>query len=488
MYEPTAALDLHRLSRQSLQRRYESDEEDVSESEAGGQDFVPSLVGSQRAGTFDSDLSADEHSHMDPDSDREETLLAPYSGTKRPRPVSMDTIKRNSGATFAEDAYVFDPEGEVVLELPSPDSTPALASNLFLQPNIYVAPNSPPISSQRARSSSPSSIFSVENAEIQVAKKVTLMEPPTRPTLVFINSRGSRSKGAKPRSNILRPRGNTRDRESRVFAGKLEKGPQVPDRNDSKPTPPRDSQRTVPFEHERSTSSSLEMSTLHDHTVQTGPYIPPCSPRTRPLSTYRPRPCTSGSEKPFPTMGAMRSRRPTEPGRRPGSTRTNSNSSVLSYSSRPASPFLNDDLRLTYVPDYSSELGSPLSRTCSPVSCASSPPSSMPSTKRGVSNMLSQRSPMMRRMTRKHSAASSIHSMSSLRSEVDANLPLASAFPLPPGAPNGAHYASTMTTINTDSHVVRKSSQRRHARHNSSAPSGRGFMGLKLGKKSFTKP
>ena len=146
MYEPTPSLGLHRLSRQSLQKRYESDEEDVSESDAGGHDFVPSLVGSQRAGTFDSDLSADEASQMDPDSDHEEHLLAPgsLSAAKQQRPVSMDTLKRNSDATFGDNTYVFDPEDDLVLELPSPDSTPALASSLFLKPSIYVPPTSTP--------------------------------------------------------------------------------------------------------------------------------------------------------------------------------------------------------------------------------------------------------------------------------------------------------------------------------------------------------
>ncbi|KAJ5688876.1 hypothetical protein N7462_003268 [Penicillium macrosclerotiorum] len=500
MYESTTTvLSLHRLSRQSLrslQKRYESDEEDVSESDAGGHDFVPSLVGSQRAaGAFDSDLSADENSHMDPDSDRDEQLLAPYRGAKRQRPVSMDTVKRSSDATFDGDAYVFDPEQEMVLELPSPDSPDPLASSLFLQPTIYVAPNGPPSQSARSRSSSPSSIFSVEHAEIHVAKKITLMEPPTRPALVFINSLSTRSKVARSRPSRSRTRGNTRDRDSRIFDGRFENGVEVPPLTERKPSALKDQDSDKSVVDEESSRTTPATSPTSEDTprithratinrvseIPVLPYFPP-SPQMRPQSMYRARPRTSGSEKPFPGLASARSRRPTDPARRPASIRTNSNSSVPSSLSRPTSPLLADDPRLGYIPDYQGEVGSSLSRTCSPASSASSPPIPHPSTKRShtgtgysMSNILAQRSPMMRRMTRKHSASSSIHSMSSLRSEMD-------TVPLPAAASQ-----SSLNMINHDSHVVRKPSQRRHARHNSSVPTGRGFMGLKLGKKAFTK-
>ncbi|KAJ5381915.1 uncharacterized protein N7496_004343 [Penicillium cataractarum] len=506
MYEPTTALSLHRLSRQSLQKRYESDEEDVSESDAGGHDFIPPLTGSQRAGTFDSDISADENSHDDPDSDREEQLLAPYRGAKRQRPVSMDTVKRNSDVSFVEDAYVFDPEEDLVLELPSPDSPAPLASSLFLQPTIYVSPNTPPTTTNvRSRSSSPSSIFSVENAEIQIAKKITMMEPPARPTLVFINSLGSRSKNSRSRLNRSRTRGNPRDRESRIFDGRFENGLEVPRLTEIK-TSSNDTENSESSSDE-STCTTPAMPITDDDTprplqsatinrvseIPVVPFLPP-SPRIRPQSMYRPRPRTSGAEKSFPAMPNARPRRPTEPGRRPASIRSNSNSSVPSFASRPASPFPSD---LGYIPDHYSEAGSLLSRTCSPVSYASSPPpthqpptQSQPpkrghtSSKHSVSNILSQRSPMMRRMTRKHSETSSIHSMSSLRSEMDAANSLTSAPPMPA---SGSQSQMPLTAMNYDSHLVRKTSQRRHARHNSAAPGGRKFMGLKLGKKSFTK-
>lgn len=471
MYETTTSLDLHRLSRQSLQKRYESDEEDVSESEAGAQDFVPSLVGSQRAGTFDSDLSADENSHADPDSDREEHLLAPHPPAKRPRPVSMDTVKRNSDANFADDAYVFDPEEDMVLELPD---SPPMASNLYLQPAIYVRPNSPSVTpNPRSRSPSPSSIFSVETAEIQTAKKVTMMEPPTRPTLVFINSLGARLKGARSRPTHSRTRGNPRDRGSRMFPEKTESSLHVPRLVETRSTSPRPSQTLEEREEldsptaampEEDTSSIQSATINRVSEIPVVPYIPP-SPRTRDQSMYRARPRTAGCEKPFPTLASN------PPTRRPTSIRSNSNSSVPSYSSRPASPF-PDDIRLGYIADRC-ETASLYSQTCGP---ASSPqPTSHPS-KRSMSNMLAQRSPMMRRMARKHSASSSIASMTSLRSEMDALAPIPAAASQP-----------SLNAVNYDSHVVRKLSQRRHARHNSSAFGGRGFMGLKLGKRTFTK-
>ncbi|KAJ5919645.1 hypothetical protein N7454_009480 [Penicillium verhagenii] len=520
MYEPTTSLNLHRLSRQSLQKRYESDEEDVSESDAGP-DLVPSLVGSNRAGTIDSDLSADENSHTDPDSDREEHLLAPFPVAKRPRPVSMDTVKRSSDATFGENTRVFDLEDDMVLEIPLPESPPDIDPNLYLQPAIYVSPDTPPTNSRRSRSSSPSSIFSVENAEIQIAKKITLMEPPTRPTLVFINALGSRSKTSRARPSHSRTRGNARNRESRIFDGMLEGNLQVPRLTDVKSTSPRLSEGHS-TDREDSTHTTPDLSTLPRDsfsTLQSAsatissvsdipvlPYFPP-SPRQRPVSTLRQRPRTSGAEKSFPTLAALRSpRRPTEPGLRPPSLRSNSGSgssnSSPSFSSRPASPAFRDDPRSYFVPDHHhhhhhhSEAASLYSRAPSPASTCSSPPTQQQqythSSKRGPPtplpltpsnpNIIPHRSPMMRRMTRKHSAASSIHSISSLRSEMDTRDMSAAAY--------AASSQPAVNTITYDPRPVRKSSQRRHARHASSATgggSGRGFMGLKLGKRAFNK-
>jgi len=438
MFEPTSSFTLHRLSRQNL-KRYESDEEDASSD--AGPDLVPSLVGSQRAGTIDSDLSADENSHLDPDSDREDHLLAPCHVAKRPRPVSMDTVKRSSDATFVENTRVFDEDD--MLEIPLPESPLELASDLYLQPAIYVSPNTPPTTHHRSRSPSPSSIFSLENAEIHVAKKITLMEPPTRPTLVFINSLGNRSK-SRLRPTQPRVRGTARNRESRVFDGKLE----MPRLSDVKSSP------QIPEESDSTeTEEPLQSATINN--VSDIPYLPYLPPSPAQRATTFPRPRTAGPEKTIPS--SRPSRRPTDP-IRPSNPRKNSTTSL---SSRPSSPFDFKHL----IPDHQSE--GAYSRTSSP---CSTPPAHQytHSSKRGP---VPPR-PMMR-MTRKHSETS-IHSLSSVRSEMDLT-------PVPAGLA-----CSSQTALNSlEGRPVRKASQRRHARHASSA--SRSFMGLKLGKRAFNK-
>ncbi|KAJ5322595.1 hypothetical protein N7452_010884 [Penicillium brevicompactum] len=433
MYEPT--IGLHRLSRHSLQDRYESDEETVSESDAGPQDLLSSPVESNR-GTFDSDLSTDESSHMDPESDREERLLSPPV-TKRPRPVSTDTIKRNGSAVFGEEAYVFNPEDQMVLELPSPDSPLQLASSMFMQPSIYASPK-PRLVNHRSRSPSPSSIFSVEEADIQVAQKVTFMEPRTRPTVVLINALGSRKT---PKS---RPSSRSRE-SSRTRPATL--------RSDSRLTRPELSKRTplseitnppsLPFDE----SPSATIDRVSD--IPSVPY----------LRTQDRRPRTSSSDMAPPPLTIRRE------SRRPPSTRTSSSTSAP-YSV-PTTPFSPEDSPLSTIHDHDHESLPSLTRTSSPVSIASAKRSASYS----VSNILSHRSPlMMRRMTRKHSS-SSVASLSSLRSEFD------------PHGPASSQISVATQPIRADTNIVRKSSQRRHARHNSFAP-GRGFLGLKLGKKN----
>ncbi|KAJ6132209.1 hypothetical protein N7471_007424 [Penicillium samsonianum] len=458
MFEPTPSLSLHRLSRHSLQDRYESDEEAVSESDTGVQDLLSSPVGSQ-AGIFDSDLSADENSHMDPDSDRDEHILAPPT-VKRTRPVSSATIKRNSNATFDEDTYVFDPEEQMVLELPPSDSPPQLASSTFLQPSIYVWPKPPQPANSRSRSTSPSSVFSVEDADIQVAKEVTFMEPRTRPTVVLINALGSRSKTSKSRPSHSRSRESSRNRSMlvRVDSRRLtmsrlsdpaNKSPRVSEKRSTMMQAP----KTAP-------TPALEEDT-HTTTHTPNPRVP------NPTANLSLRQTGATTTKPaHPRTPSMRSA---------------SSNSGPTYTSRPSTPFSAEDVKTNSFTDTPSQF----TRVCSPasISSASSPPPYITSKRSGpstysVSDILTSRSPlMMRHMTRKHSA-SSVHSLSSLRSEVGVNGPSSSQISV----------ATQPTPLpSADSRVVRKSSQRRHTRHTSVFPSGRGFMGLKLGKKSHAK-
>ncbi|KXG49848.1 uncharacterized protein PGRI_058160 [Penicillium griseofulvum] len=442
MYEPTP--NLHRLSRHSIQDRYESDEEAVSESDTGTQDLLSSPVGS-RAGIYDSDLSADDNS-LDPDSDRDEHTLAPPI-VKRPRPVSTATIKRNSTATFDEDTYVFDPEDQMIFELPPSDSPPQLASSTFLQPSIYVWPKPQPATS-RSRSTSPSSVYSVDEADIEVAKQVTFMEPRTRPTLVFINTLGSRSKPSRSRSTHSRSRESSRNRSVHV---KTDKSPRS-EKSSVKQT------KSTPTDLE-DTQFAPSATINHVSEIPSILYFP-APPRTLPSQNRRPQ--TSGAEKPIPPPLTLRCRSP--------SMRSTSGNSVYSYTSRPSTPFSED------TGPFNTNHGDRLAGAYSPASVSSASPPPYISTKRrpstySVSNMLASRSPlMMRRMTRKQSS-SSVNSLSSLRSEVDVNGPSSSQI--------------SVATQPADSHIVRKSSQRRHLRHNSVVP--RGFMGLKLGKKAHAK-
>ncbi|KAF4762835.1 hypothetical protein N7455_010871 [Penicillium solitum] len=474
MFEPTNSLSLHRLSRHSLQDRYESDEEAVSESDTGPQDLLSSPVGSQ-AGIYDSDLSADDNSHADPDSDREETILAPPT-VKRARPVSSATLKRNSEATFDEDTYVFDPEEQLVLELPPSDS-PQLESSTFLQPSVYVWPKQPPTTS-RSRSTSPSSVFSVEEADIQVAKEVTITEPGARPTVILINALESRSKTSKSRPIHSRSRESSRNRPALVRADSRRltmqrlsdpatKSPRVSEKRSTMKQAPKTSPIPTLEEETRFAPSATikrvsEISPVH--------YFP-APPRTIPTQGYRTRPQTSGFDKAMPPPLSLRTHRPP-------SLRSISSNSVSTYTSRPSTPFSAEDAKTN---NYIDAQPSQHTRPCSPASISS--PSSYISSKRvpstySVSNILTSRSPlMMRRMTRKHSA-SSVNSLSSLRSEVGVNGPSSSQISV---ATQPAPLPSA------DCHVVRKSSQRRHTRHASVLPSGRGFMGLKLGKRSNTK-
>ncbi|KAJ5360558.1 hypothetical protein N7517_009749 [Penicillium concentricum] len=465
MYEPTTSLSLHRLSRHSLQDRYESDEEAVSESDTGTQDLLSSPVGS-RAGIFDSYLSADDNS-LDPDSDREEHILAPPI-VKRTRPVSSATIKRNSNATFDEDTYVFDPEEQVVLELPPSDSPPQLASSTFLQPSIYVWPKPPRPATSRSRSTSPSSVFSVEDADIQIAKKVTMTEPRTRPTLVLINALGSRSKASKSRPSHSRSRESSRNRSMLIRADSRLTLPRSSDaakslRVSEKRSTMKQAPKPPPTPALDDTQFATSATINHVSEIPSVLYFP-APPRTLPAQEYRPRPRTPASEKPIPPPLNLRARRP------PSMRSTSGNS--INYTSRPSTPFSVEDATFNKANNYGD-----LTRACSPASISSASSKRVPSSY-SVSNMLTSRSPlMMRRMTRKHSA-SSVHSLSSLRSAVDVNGPSSSQIsvatqPTPP--------------LSADSHLVRKSSQRRHLRHNSVLPSGRGFMGLKLGKKSHAK-
>lgn len=466
MYETATSLSLHRLSRHSLQERYESDEEAVSESDAGAQDLLSSPVGSQEAEIFDYDLTADDTSHMGPGFNRgENTILAPPT-IKHPRPVS--THKSQSSATFDEDSYVFDPEEQVVLELPSPDSSPQMASSTFLQPSIYAWPKPPLAANPRSRSVSPASIFSVDEADIQVAKKVTIMEPPTRPTLVLINALGSRSKSSKFRPSTPRSRETSRSRLSPTKPDSRNATLRSPEASRSprveKSTPVKQVPTSIPALEDPLPLPSATISRVSE--IPSSLYFP-APPGMVPTQEYRNHLPNAESDLPMPRL-KMRTRRPT-------SMRSTSTASVHSYGSCPTTPVFEGT---TSLGTMQNDVPAHPKQPCSPVSTPSTP-SPFKSAKRSntgynVSNILTSRSPlMMRRMARKGSSAS-IHSLNSLPSDVthdpSSSQISVATHPVPPASP--------------DPQIPQKSSQRRHLRHNSIAPSGRGFMGIKFGKRS----
>ncbi|KAL4863394.1 hypothetical protein BDV12DRAFT_177515 [Aspergillus spectabilis] len=202
MYDTTLTLDVSYLDR-PFPRHYESDEEDISEAE--GPSFSP-FDSHKRSATLDSIMSTGESSNanMTESVDRPSfpRLLSPFPSTgKASRPVSMDTIKRSSTATFGTDSCtIFDHDDDTIIELPSPDSTTPLQSPLFLQPTVYVP--SEPLTSPRQsfRSSSSASIYSDDESDVLLAEQVTYVEPLAKPNLILISPTSEQSSPREPAS------------------------------------------------------------------------------------------------------------------------------------------------------------------------------------------------------------------------------------------------------------------------------------------------
>ncbi|KAL3472520.1 hypothetical protein BJX99DRAFT_235289 [Aspergillus californicus] len=159
-----------------LPRHYESEEEAISESETGHA-FSP----------VDSSKSAEpspvESGRAFP------RLLSPFPSIgKGSRPgsiMSMDTVKRSSTATFVTESYtIFDQDDDMIIELPSPDTTAPLQSPIFLQPSVYVPS---PSARSSFRSTSSMSLFSDDESDVRVAEQVTYVEPLAKPNLILIS-------------------------------------------------------------------------------------------------------------------------------------------------------------------------------------------------------------------------------------------------------------------------------------------------------------
>lgn len=168
MYHATDSQSLHYMDPLV---RYESEEEDVSESDNA---FSP--VPSQRTPETraPSDVSADESNISEGDTIRR--LLSPYSPDSAARPVSIGTAKRSSGATatFIGDSFL--DRGDLW----------------------------PPKGLSRSESGASASVFYDEEFDLLVAEQVIYIEPHSRPNVIKISPPAAEPEVSKRRSRETR--------------------------------------------------------------------------------------------------------------------------------------------------------------------------------------------------------------------------------------------------------------------------------------------
>ncbi|EAU30382.1 predicted protein [Aspergillus terreus NIH2624] len=446
MYDSAPPLDLQYIKSQHLPRRYDSEEEEISESELGGQENAFSPVESYKApGTCDSDTSTDELSNAEDERAAHfARLLPPYSSAGLgSRPVSMDTVKRSSGTTFVADSYIFDHDDDVIIELPSPDATSPMTSPTFLQPTVYVPPESPvSMRPSSSRSSSPTSMLSDDDTDVLVAEQVTFVKPRPKPSLILISPAPEQSAFPfKPAS----PAQTTLQENDLHGAGSSDAQPVYSLTQAAQSQPALgDFQRTPRSKTDAAKRGSLQLS-LRGHdgqpigpgaaTAAAAPSNPLASLAEVPEQTTRPmsvrsqsisfsRPKTAFSEK----SASGRSRLPTAAGsmRRPPSLQ--SLSSV--FHSRHASLSPHDDPHARTLPYSHSNASSEYSVPSPTTTSLRASPAPSPTTyysapnftrdRSGSSYSTSSRSPLpIRNSIMKSSTASSLYSGSSLRSEVE---------------------------------------------------------------------
>lgn len=450
MYQPSESVDL--CMNQQLLHRYESEEEDVSESELGQNAFSP-VVSQPAAEPFDSDLSADERSNADEyDRHRKPFRLCPYSGSKDSRPVSMDTIKRSSAATFVGETFFLGNDDDMIWELPSPDTSSPHRSSMFLQPTVYVPEQSKPLPE---RPPSPSaSILSEEQADLLVAEKVTYMEPNTRPNLIII-------------SPFARSFSETQLNTKRAYRNSSVVGGDIEIPWASSENGQRDRRRLRPISTQ---VGPAEVELSPKSTQPDTRTLSPVSTRPRPISFSRPR-----TAQPGKSSLSVRSCLAPELPRRSPSMRSMSSASLSYTPSAPTSPLPSEaSYQSSYGAQKSGSLGN-LSRTSSLAPNFSSPKFYRDRTGSTYSSSSTGRlSPLLlRNQAAKHSATPST-STASLRSDAD------SVYNLDPSTDDGKG--------------LKKKASRRGLRLRSKldkdepVPSSplKGLMGLTLGRKKTT--
>ncbi|KAB8234787.1 uncharacterized protein BDW43DRAFT_318731 [Aspergillus alliaceus] len=422
MYDTAGPIHLDYLNQQHLPRRYESEEEDISESEMGGHDHAFSPVESYEPSNADISESEIERPGFP-------RLLPTYSSSgKTSRPVSMDTIKRSSGTTFVADSYIFEHDDDVIIELPSPDATSPLQSPIFLPPSVYV-PSESPVSTrpQSLASLSSASMYPDDESDVLVAEQVKIVEPIAKPNLILISPVSEHS-SSPFKDTVPTPNTTKSDASENVSQGLYShrraatSQPLLWNKWD------RDSAQDEALKR-----GSMHLTTRELEQLPTGsgatirlpvevPQLPPPMTQRTHSMTFS-RPATAVSEK-FPSS-ELHSRRPTDILRRPQSIRSLSSASLPFFHGRHTPTSADDDSRtrsMSYTHSSARSIhGIPSQSSCPPSRTASpSPYYSSPSFTRERSGSSYSSSSFSRpHPLKKASTSSSIYSSSSLRSEVE---------------------------------------------------------------------
>ncbi|KAF7594022.1 hypothetical protein BBP40_010300 [Aspergillus hancockii] len=428
MYDTAGPIHLDYLNQQHLPRRYDSDEEDISESEMSGHDNAFSPVESYEPSNADISESKIERPGFP-------RLLPGYSSSgKASRPVSMDTLKRSSDTTFVADSYIFEHEDDVIIELPSPDATSPLQSPIFLPSTVYV-PTESPMSTrpQSLASLSSASMYSVDETDVLVAEQVKIVEPTAKPNLILISpvSEHSSSPFKDSVSTPTTTKNGLSDNGSQGLYSHRRAATSQPllwSNTHREPTRKealkRGSMHLTTRELERLPMGSGATITSPTEVPQ---MPPPMGLRTHSMSISRP--ATAVSEKISPSE--ERHRRPTDILRRPPSIRSLSSAASLPFFHGRQTPTSASSDSRTRSMSYThssaksihgipSQSSCPPSRTGSPSPYYSSPSFTRERSGSSYSSSSLSRTPApVRHSLKKTSTSSSLYSSSSLRSEVE---------------------------------------------------------------------
>ncbi|KAL2010680.1 hypothetical protein VTN00DRAFT_6487 [Thermoascus crustaceus] len=194
-------LQARTVRKSNVLQRYESEEEEASEADAGSQDraFSPIDCDSSDTGAFDSESSADEITHEEERENRSSrNLLFPYlpagGRTTRSRPVSIDTVKRRSDVTFVPDSFSRDDDDDddEITSPSTPISNSPPPSSRLLHPTVFVPPEaseSEVLSYHQSYYHDP--VLSDDEPDIEspllVATPILYRIPTSRPSLISIS-------------------------------------------------------------------------------------------------------------------------------------------------------------------------------------------------------------------------------------------------------------------------------------------------------------